>query len=736
MSTIGNQALPFDPSRSSGKPRDAQRFNGDGATLTFTLSLAVDSAVDIEVYVDNIPQEPLTAYDVNGTSITFTEAPPVGAYNVRVIYRNYQTGISTSVADGSISYQKLANNIRLFTTDNFTGDNTTVAFALTTAPADANTVFVSIDGIVQRAPIHYTTSGTTITFTSAPPTSSNVHIRHLGFRTTSTVTALSANTTITQPVLASPSFTGTVQTGAAFTGNLSATGTLAAGNTTITGTLGVTGGGLATATLQINAAQPNLTFNDTGGNGVGLSIRSGVQDTGSTTGNYTTFNIATGKAYSFAANNVSVAAISSSGISTTGTLSATGTLAAGNTTITGTLYTTSYVGIGTTSPTTWGAFAVRRGVSNYYGRNISASFSDGANSTIDVGHTPNSIFLDTEGSTLIVQQNGTAITNTSSAGLAVTGTLSASGAITGNATTGGNILGHSSGYGLQITAADAVNQLRLTRTGSATADFRNYVSGNGWYVSDLSGTGGNFNLSSAGILTVAAVGSTTAGSTIASFQGGGIGQGVQIYEGTNSSSAAAPNTVVKIGQMSSTGRSIGAAGTINASGADYAEYMTKATEFVLLKGGIAGINSNGKITNVFADAVSFVVKSTSPSYVGGDTWGSVENVGVGPKEPTQTEGEIEEDFVARKSKYEADLAAFEIVIEAARNKVDRIAFSGQVPVNVLGATAGQYIIPVEDNGAIKGQAVSKPTFEQYQIAVGKVICIESDGRAKIIVKVA
>jgi hypothetical protein len=41
-----------------------------------------------------------------------------------------------------------------------------------------------------------------------------------------------------------------------------------------------------------------------------------------------------------------------------------------------------------------------------------------------------------------------------------------------------------------------------------------------------------------------------------------------------------------------------------------------------------------------------------------------------------------------------------------------------------------------DNGAIKGEAVSNPTFEQYQTAVGKVIAIESDGRAKIIVKVA
>jgi hypothetical protein len=59
-----------------------------------------------------------------------------------------------------------------------------------------------------------------------------------------------------------------------------------------------------------------------------------------------------------------------------------------------------------------------------------------------------------------------------------------------------------------------------------------------------------------------------------------------------------------------------------------------------------------------------------------------------------------------------------------------------VPVNVLGATAGQYIIPVNDNGAIKGEAVTSPTFEQYQAAVGKVIAIEADGRAKIIVKVA
>jgi hypothetical protein len=174
---------------------------------------------------------------------------------------------------------------------------------------------------------------------------------------------------------------------------------------------------------------------------------------------------------------------------------------------------------------------------------------------------------------------------------------------------------------------------------------------------------------------------------------------------TSASNPNAAATAFWIRQDGTTGRSINASGTINAAGADYAEYMTKSGNFTVAKGDVVGIDSQGKLTNVFANAVSFVVKSTDPSYVGGDTWG------------------IDFDDDAEG-------------LEAARQTVDRIAFAGQVPVNVLGATAGQYIIPVNDNGAIKGQAVSNPTFEQYQSSVGKVIAIEADGRARIIVKVA
>jgi hypothetical protein len=145
---------------------------------------------------------------------------------------------------------------------------------------------------------------------------------------------------------------------------------------------------------------------------------------------------------------------------------------------------------------------------------------------------------------------------------------------------------------------------------------------------------------------------------------------------------------------------------------------------------------------VFADAISFVVKSTDPSYVGGDVGGNEDALGLTkPQVPAkrevteEVEAETDEEFAVRKTQYEADKTVFDAALEVARQRVDRIAFAGQVPVNVTNAIAGQYIIPVNDDGAIKGEAVSNPTFEQYQMAVGKVIALEPDGRAKIIVKV-
>ena len=185
------------------------------------------------------------------------------------------------------------------------------------------------------------------------------------------------------------------------------------------------------------------------------------------------------------------------------------------------------------------------------------------------------------------------------------------------------------------------------------------------------------------------------------------------------------NTICLIAKDTGTSRSLNASGTINASGADYAEYMVKADGCGLIgKGGIAGVDSDGKLTDKFADAHSFVVKSTNPSYVGGDTWAS-EIEWVGPLKDGATDKEI----AAKKNHADA--------IEKARQTVDRIAFSGQVPVNVTGAAVGDYIVPVAGpDGGITGEAVTDPTFDQYRAAVGRVWKILEDGRAFVSVKVS
>ena len=69
------------------KTTTKQSFSGDNSTTAFTLNRASSTATDLEVFVDNIQQEPTTAYSVSGTTLTFTEAPPTGTNNVYVVNR-------------------------------------------------------------------------------------------------------------------------------------------------------------------------------------------------------------------------------------------------------------------------------------------------------------------------------------------------------------------------------------------------------------------------------------------------------------------------------------------------------------------------------------------------------------------------------------------------------------------------------------------------------------------------
>ncbi|AUR82310.1 coil containing protein, partial [Vibrio phage 1.023.O._10N.222.51.B4] len=193
------------------------------------------------------------------------------------------------------------------------------------------------------------------------------------------------------------------------------------------------------------------------------------------------------------------------------------------------------------------------------------------------------------------------------------------------------------------------------------------------------------------------------------------------------------------------GRSINASGTVNASGADYAEYMTKCHNCgEIAKGDICGIDKDGKLTTVFSDAISFVVKSTDPSYVGGDTWHlpAGEPPILESKMPKLNEHATKEEIEAYNNaviEYSNDVALFNIKmdkykseVEKLRETVDRIAFCGQVPVNAV-ASVGDYIIPESINNKITGKAVVSPSFDEYMLAVGKVIKVDN-GVPVIIVK--
>jgi hypothetical protein len=71
----------------------SQSFNGTGSATAFTLNRSVNVGEDLEVFVDNVQQEPGSgkSYTASGTTLTFDEAPPSGTGNVYVIYRGEAT---------------------------------------------------------------------------------------------------------------------------------------------------------------------------------------------------------------------------------------------------------------------------------------------------------------------------------------------------------------------------------------------------------------------------------------------------------------------------------------------------------------------------------------------------------------------------------------------------------------------------------------------------------------------
>ena len=165
-------------------------FTATANQTAFTISSAITSSSNTQVYIDGVYQAK-SNYTTSGSTVTFSTGVPAGA-EVEVVH--------------------FISVLSKVYTDTFTGDASTVNFTASKDVSDENVTQVYIDGVYQSKD-NYTTSGTTITFSTAPPSGSAIEVVHFTAATYSTLnsnqftgTGSQTNFTLTQGVTIENSF--------------------------------------------------------------------------------------------------------------------------------------------------------------------------------------------------------------------------------------------------------------------------------------------------------------------------------------------------------------------------------------------------------------------------------------------------------------------------------------------------------------------------------------------------
>ena len=199
------QALVWDATNNYWKNGDVAAAGGEGGvelsierdvvTATanqqaFTISSDITASSNTQVYIDGVYQAK-SNYTTSGSVITFSTGVPAGA-EVEVVH--------------------FISVLSKVYTDTFTGDASTVDFTASKDVSDENVTQVYIDGVYQSKD-NYTTSGTTITFSTAPPSGSAIEVVHFTAATYSTLnsnqftgTGSQTDFTLTQAVDVDTSF--------------------------------------------------------------------------------------------------------------------------------------------------------------------------------------------------------------------------------------------------------------------------------------------------------------------------------------------------------------------------------------------------------------------------------------------------------------------------------------------------------------------------------------------------
>jgi len=171
--TMASGVPSWAASTSSGVSFVVTDFTATAGQTTFTVTYTVGL---VEVYRNGVKLAQADYTASNGTTIVLASGCVAG-------------DVVEVVAFGAV------NTAAVISYQDFSGTVSQTVFTMSVTPANSESVIVAISGVVQD-PSTYTVSGTTLTFSAAPPSgTNNISCRYLGLPTTTTGTAAVVNAT-------------------------------------------------------------------------------------------------------------------------------------------------------------------------------------------------------------------------------------------------------------------------------------------------------------------------------------------------------------------------------------------------------------------------------------------------------------------------------------------------------------------------------------------------------------
>lgn len=194
MAYIGNK--PAETFHTTTK----QVFTPDGSTTSFTLNHSVVGENEIELFINNVRQEPGTgkAYTAATTTLTMSEAPgasddmycvfqgraqghhfvPAATIQGSHIHTTFDlTGKTITLPNAAVTSTHVTQHLS-YSSGVATGDGSTTAFTISANRTVAD-ILVHVNGLLMTPTADYTISGTTLTFQTAPASSAEIDFRYL-----------------------------------------------------------------------------------------------------------------------------------------------------------------------------------------------------------------------------------------------------------------------------------------------------------------------------------------------------------------------------------------------------------------------------------------------------------------------------------------------------------------------------------------------------------------------------